>query len=189
MRNKIYRYIVLIIFCFILSWVQSPYAESTTPREYLIKAGFLYNFAKFVEWPDDAFADKSIPLNLCILGRDPFGPALRSVEGETFMGRKLVVRRFSRLREIDNCHILFISSSEKKRLPAILARMKGKQILSVADMEGFARRGGIINLIKVKDRIRFEINVDAARRAGLKISSKLLNLATIIREGRGAGQQ
>ncbi len=189
MCEKIYRYIVLITVCFMLSWVQSPYAESTTPREYLIKAGFLYNFAKFVEWPEDAFADGSVPLTLCIMGRDPFGSSIRSVEGETFMGRKLVVRRFFSLREIDNCHILFVSSSEKKRLPAILARMKGKQILSVADMEGFARRGGIINLIKVKDRIRFEINIDAARRAGLKISSKLLNLATIVREGRGGGQR
>ncbi len=189
MLKKIYRYIVLIIVCFMLSWAQGPYAESTTPREYLIKAGFLYNFAKFVEWPDDAFADSSVPLTLCIIGKDPFGASLRSVEGETFMGRKLLIRRFSRLRDMDNCHILFISSSERKRLPAILARMKGKQILSVADMKGFARRGGIINLIKVQDRIRFEINVDAARRAGLKISSKLLNLATIVKEDRRSGRR
>ncbi|HDH06417.1 MAG TPA: YfiR family protein [Nitrospirae bacterium] len=183
MLNKTPGFIVLVIFCLMLGWVQSPYAEKTASREYLIKAGFLYNFAKFVEWPEDAFPDTSVPLTLCILGEDPFGDSLKSIEGKTFMGRELAIRRYSRVRDTDKCHILFISPSEKKHLPEILDRIKDKQVLSVADMEGFAEQGGIINFVRIEDRIRLEINIDAARRAGLKISSKLLNLSIIIREG------
>lgn len=185
MNRTVVACVLLVVLCALAVPGPRAHGESSAPPEYLVKAAFLYNFAKFVDWPDEAFGDALGPLNLCILGRDPFGPFIQSIEGKTSQGRQLVVRRTDRVEDIGNCHILFVSESEKKRLAAILQTTRDRHVLTVADMEGFARRGGIVTLVKVEDRIRFEINIDAAERAGLRISAKLLNLAKIIRDGDG----
>ncbi len=189
MRGRFLRIIVLGVSLFIAGIPSHARGESSdAPPEYLLKAVFLYNFAKFVEWPAASFKNPH-EVTLCILGTDPFGDALASIEGKTAMGRKLAVKRIQRIEDARGSQILFISHSEENRLPAILMKARKMHILSVADMEGFAQKGGIITLVTVKNRIRLEINIDASRRAGLKISSKLLGLSKVVRDRDGESGQ
>jgi len=154
-------------------------AEDRT-REYRIKAAFLYNFAKFTEWPAGSFADPQAPLRICVYGDDPFGDALESIAGKTVRGRPVEVDRLDALSAGEPCHLLFISESEAPNLPRILAALQRRPVLTVADIPGFAGAGGIINLkVNKEDKIRFEINVAKARLAGLRLSAKLLSLAEI----------
>jgi hypothetical protein len=162
--------------------------ETQPAPEYAVKAAFLFNFAKFVEWPDDAFADRSSPLVLCVIGEDPFGDALKSLKGKTVNGRHLAIRYMTTIEELDRCHLLFVCPSEKPVLPKILQTTKGRSILTVGDMGGFAQDGGIINLVKEENRVGIEINLEAAQRSRLKISSKLLALAKIVKPGRRQGE-
>jgi hypothetical protein len=160
------------------SGVHAP-AQRSAMSEYAVKAAFLYNFAKFVEWPSGAPGG---PIKIGILGKDPFGSTLDStVRGKTANGRSLVVRRLKRTRDARSCHIVFISRSEKGRLTEILTAVKGAPVLTVADTERFAHQGGMVNFYLEQNKVRFEANVRAARHARLTISSKLLRLAKIVR--------
>ncbi len=149
-------------------------------REYLLKAAFLYNFAKFTSWPTEAISGAGKPVRLCILGKDPFGAALESIEGKNIQQRPLVTIRIARVSDAEGCQIIFIASSEEVRLRGILSGLRELPILTIAEMSNFARVGGIIGLKTVEDRIRFDINVDAAKEADLKFSYKLLQLADIV---------
>ncbi len=158
-------------------------AETRTAREYRIKAAFLYNFAKFTEWPADKFRDETAPMILCVIGTDPFGPVLENtVIRKKIKGRSIIVNRSTTLDNLKTCHVLFVSSSERENLPEIVASLSGAAVLTTGDMDRFAKRGGIIKLTKKGNKIRFEINPKAAKRAGVKLSSYLLSLATIITE-------
>ncbi|HEX9792110.1 MAG TPA: YfiR family protein [Kiloniellales bacterium] len=157
-------------------WPEAAAAEAS--REYLIKAAFLYNFAKFTDWPADAFATPDTPLTICVLGEDPFGAALDAIDGKEIKGRTVAIRRLSDAAGADVCHVIFISASETPRLATIFQALRGRPVLTVADIPDFARTGGIINLKTNKeDRIRFDINVGSAQQARLRMSSKLLSLA------------
>jgi len=150
-------------------------------HEYEIKAAFLYNFVQFVEWPPAAFADPGAPLTIGVLGDDPFGPLLeQTVKGETVKGRGFVIRRFRDVEAAKSCQVLFISKSEKERIPQILKHLEWAPVLTVGEADGFAARGGIVNFIIEKSRVRFEINQESALRKGLKISSQLLCLGRIV---------
>jgi hypothetical protein len=164
-----------------LSMGKLSWGESVSP-EYLVKAAFLYNFAKFVEWPDKAFMDDQTPIILYILGKDPFGNALDSLQNKTVKGRNLMITRLKDIHDSQQCHILFISQSEKKNLARIFEKIKKWNVLTVSDIENFAQEGGIINFITKENKIRFAINVDAAQRSDLTVSSKLLKLAIIVKE-------
>ena len=164
---------------------QTARGEPPVSREYAIKAAFLYNFAKFVEWPNEAFQDESTPIDLCIVGEDPFGTALEPVKGRAVRGRKTVIKRGVKPDELRKCHICFISRSEEENLAKLLTELRDWQALTVSDVEGFAQRGGVIGLVTVEDEIHLEINIDAAERAGLTVSSRLLKLARIIRGDTG----
>jgi hypothetical protein len=156
-----------------------------TPREYEVKAAFLYNFVQFVEWPADAFSDAQSPVVIGILGDDPFGASLDDiVRDEKVNNRPLVIRHYQRVEDIKDCQILFISQSENRRLEEILAGLKDRSILTVGDTDGFARRGGMIRFVTENNKIRFRINVKAAKTANLTISSKLLRLAEIVEPGK-----
>lgn len=160
-------------------------AETPSLDEYQVKAAFLYNFAKFVEWPADALPDASASITLCILGEDPFGITLeQTISGKIVIGRKLVIKRLKEIysSKLEVCHILFISLSEKRRLLPLLEVFKDASVLTVSEIEWFAKVGGIIHLTLEEGKVRFEINVAAAERARLKISSRLLRLAKVIRE-------
>lgn len=173
-----YRKIVFFILVALLSaapW--NLFAEDSVPQEYKVKAAFLYNFTLFVEWPAEAFSGNDSPLNICILGKSPFGDVLGSLKGKTVKTRKLVVRQINSVQEMRSCQVLFVSASEKMQLPNILAAAKNQNVLTVSDMDGFAEAGGIINFITLEDKVRFEINLKAAQQARLKISSQLLKLA------------
>jgi len=153
--------------------------------DYQIKTIFLFNFASFVEWPATAFADPHAPLIIGVLGHDPFGSFLdETVRGEKASGRNLVIRRYRLVEEIDACHILFVSGSESGRLKAIFAALRGRSILTVGDTEGFALQGGIVQFFTDRNRVRLRINLDAAKAAGLVISSKLLRTVEVIEPGK-----
>lgn len=159
-------------------------AAAPTPDEYQVKAVFLFNFAQFVEWPAQAFLNKSSPLVIGILGDDPFGPYLDEVvKGEKVGARPLQVRRFRRVEDIGDCHILFIGASESEALEKIVAQLQGRSILTVGDMEAFARRGGMVRFVTENGKIRLKIYVEAAKANQLKISSKILSPATIVGPG------
>lgn len=146
-------------------------------REYLIKAALLYNFAKFTDWPAHSFEGPDAPLLICVLGADPFGPALKTIEGKVIKNRPVVTRVVSRVLDSRRCHVIFVSDSEQSRLAEILELVGDDPILTIADMPDFAVSGGIINLKVVENKSRFDINLAAAHRANLKLSSKLLILA------------
>jgi hypothetical protein len=151
--------------------------------EYQVKAAFLYNFVKFVEWPPQTFKNPTDRIAICILGQDPFGGALDdAVKGKIFEGRAFVVPRISDVREASGCQILFVSASESKRARAVLAELKASSILTVGETEGFTTEGGVINFKLEEGRVRLRVNVEAAERAKLRISSKLLSLAQIVKK-------
>jgi hypothetical protein len=155
----------------------------TTP-EYQIKAVFLFNFTRFVEWPREAFPDEQTPMVIGILGDDPFGAFLDdTVHGESVNGRPLLIQRYRRVEDIKTCHVLFISRSEADRLPEIFASLKGRNLLTVGDVDGFSRSGGVIRLATVQNKVRLRISLNAATAANLTISSKLLRPAEIVAAG------
>jgi hypothetical protein len=160
-------------------------AQSGPVSEYQLKAVFLFNFAQFVDWPAAAFADPHAPLVIGILGDDRFGNNLdETVRGEKVNDRPLVVERYRRLDEVGTCHILFVSPSENERLDQIVAALQGRNILTVGEASDFALRGGIIQFVTEKNKIRLDINLEAAKAASLTISSKLLRPATIVASER-----
>ena len=159
-------------------------AFSQTIDEYQVKAAFLYNFAKFVAWPPQTFKSDKDPMRICVLGQNPFGHALTDVvEGKTVLGRSFVITDLSNAGQAAECQMLFISSSEHKHLRAILGQLPPSGILTVGETEGFASQGGIVNFRLQQGRVRLEINVEAAEHANLRISSKVLELAQIVKSG------
>ena len=157
--------------------------------EYEVKAAFLLNFAKFVEFPVDAFARPDDPIVISVIGQDPFGPALGDqVSSKSVNGRSFVIVRQKNGRSVPPCHILFVSQSESRNLPQIIEQLRGRSVLTVGDTDDFARAGGMIRLFLEDDRVKMEINAHAAERAGLKISSKLLALARLVSDRPGGSR-
>lgn len=168
--------LLLLVLTFYLSFV-TPHdlqAEPLHAGEYQVKAAFLLNFAKFVEWPAGRVKET---FTIGVLGRDPFKSALDSLSGKTVRGKRVVVRRYEEPDEAREADILFISASEKRELPRILKTVRGNSILTVGDSKDFGRSGVVINLLLLRKRVGFEINLAAAQRDGLQISSNLLKLA------------
>jgi len=169
--------------------VASICAQSREASEYEIKAAFLYNFARFVEWPPEASPGADDPLAICIVGEDPFGNFLNGlIKGKTISGHKLVVRRLKPAGDPKGCQVAFISSSEREHLRSVLESLKGGGVLTVGDTEGFAAIGGVINFTMQDNKVHFDVNVDAAERARLKISSKLLSVARIVKDQSHRGK-
>jgi hypothetical protein len=160
----------------------SGYAQSPTAGEYQIKAAFLYNFAKFVEWPASSFPDGAAPFQICVMGRDPFGEGLLNITREkTVNGRKLEVDTVADLEHARTCHILFVASSVKMPIQQIIEGLRGASVLTVGDTKGFAEQGGMIDFVLQDDRVQFDVSRTAVEQAGLKISSKLLSVAKVVR--------
>jgi hypothetical protein len=153
-------------------------ADARSDLEYQVKAAFLFNFAKFVEWPADAFVGPEAPLVVCVMGKDPFGESLdQVVRGETVNGRPLAVRRTRQILEARSCQIVFLAESERGRQNELLSSMDGASVLTVGEDDGFLSSGGIIRFVLEENRVRFEVNLAAAEANRLKLSSKLLRLA------------
>jgi hypothetical protein len=151
--------------------------------EYQIKAAFLLNFTRFVEWPEvpNAAFDS---LTLCVLGRDPFGRALDQIlDGQIVHGRPVLVRRIAGIPELPSCQVVFLSESEMYRSGEVIESMRDASVLTVGEAKDFALRGGVINFVMQQGKVRFQINLAAAARAHLKVNFRLLQLAIVI--GRG----
>jgi hypothetical protein len=146
--------------------------------EYQVKAAFLFNFAKFVNWPPHKFNEPDSPLIIGIVGDDPFGGLLEeAVQGNRINDRSVTIQHIATMEELRKCHIIFVCRSESDRLGSILNEVRGDNVLTVGETDKFISKGGMINFVMVGDRVRFEINNSAARHAGLKISSQLSSVA------------
>jgi len=164
-----------------LSILLSVHALGQSADEYQVKAAFLYNFAKFVEWPSQSFKSPSDPILIGVLGKNPFGDALaEAVAGKKLGARAFQVREIGDIQQATRCQILFVSSSERKHLAPLFARIGNAAVLTVGETENFALEGGIINFKIQAGSIRLQVNVEAARKQQLRISAKLLSLAEIV---------
>jgi YfiR/HmsC-like len=156
-------------------------AQQSKPEEYQVKAVYLYNFGRFVQWPAAGGNDDSF--TICILGHDPFGAVLdTTLSGESIDNLKLVAKRISSPRDAAACHILFLSSSEAGHTKEALAHLEKSPVLTVSDLPGFTSSGGMIQFVLKENKVRFEVNLAAAEKAGLSFSSQLLKVATDIRK-------
>jgi uncharacterized protein DUF4154 len=179
-------------FAAILLWslltVQGLHSQQSKPSEYQVKATYLYNFGRFVKWPAGLPAGKGDSFPVCVLGRDPFGPILDStLAGEALEGKPVAIRRIAREQDAADCRILFVSSTEEHHLKEILAAIDQAGILTVSDIPGFSRRGGMIQFVMEGDRVRFEINLATAESARLVLSSELLKVAAAVRRNARSG--
>jgi hypothetical protein len=168
------------ILLLLAGFLSTAWSQPVPPTEYDVKAAFLYNFGKFVQWPPEAFEGRD-SFVFCLLGDDSFGQVLNStVVGKKIQERVLVVRQLRDVSDTEGCHILFISRSEGWRLPRVLSSLRSRSVLTVGETVGFTERGGIISFRVEDNRVRFDINLAAAQRAQLTISSQLLKLARAI---------
>jgi hypothetical protein len=150
--------------------------------EYQVKAAFLYNFAKFVEWPSGTFANANDPIGICVAGANPFGSTLDSmVNGKKIGERLFSVRRLQDTQQARGCQILFIGATEWKRVRSLLDTLKGAAVLTVGETDDFTAAGGMIAFQIAGPRVRIQIALETAERCRLKISSKLLSLAEIVK--------
>jgi hypothetical protein len=164
------------------------FAQQPRPNEYQVKATYLYNFGRFVKWPGTVPGGKGDSFSVCVLGQDPFGPILdATLAGETLDGKPVVLRRISKPQDAGECRILFISSTEEKRLKEILTSLEEGGVLTVSDMPGFTRRGGMIQFVLEGDKVRFEINLESAEGARLVLSSELLKVAASVKRNGRSG--
>ena len=166
----------------------SAAADAQAPRrsEYEVKAAYLFTFARFVEWaPRPARDDSSF--TICILGTDPFGATLdTTLAGAVIRGRKVGARRIDDPDAAAGCHIVFVSASEDRRIAGLVPQLAETGVLTVSDMPRFAERGGMIQFVTAANRVRFEINLQSARQAGLMMNSELLRVASAVRNGGGS---
>jgi hypothetical protein len=157
-------------------------AAPSISKEYQVKAAFLYNFTKFVEWPKECFASPEDPIVICILGSNPFGEALETAVHERKVnGRPLVVQRVQTPGELTRASVLFVGAGEEVRLGRDLKAIHAAGILTVGETERFTAIGGVVTFKTIDDKVRFEINAAAAESARLKISAQLQKLATAVR--------
>lgn len=166
------------IFCFVFAGTLSLHAEpSSSDAADKVKAEHLYNFAKFVEWPQEAFKGPDDPVVIALLGREPLDAHLRQMALDaTIQGRSVRIRRFKTVDDLEPCHVLYIDESRKNSISDIFYIIEDWPVLTVSNMKDFSKRGGIINFIDQDDKISFEINADAAKEARIQLSSKLLKL-------------
>ena len=182
--NRLCRQTVRLGALLLLGGILSARTAAQSMDEYKVKALFLYNFAKFVEWPDEVFRGPTDSITLCVLGVDPFGAALDDAVNFRFVGRRpLVVRRISEPRRVAGCQVLFVSSSERNRLEAIFDAVRNASVLTIGESSNFISAGGAIRFLLVEgNKVRFEINPQEAISQRLRISPNVLNLAKIVRK-------
>jgi predicted nucleic acid binding AN1-type Zn finger protein len=178
--NK-YPFYIILALCLVTGLTTQVFAEQKSPGEYQVKALFIYNFLNFVDWPADSSIHSSPTINVCIIGDNPFGDALDDIRNDTVKGRKLTFRFYRPFDEPEGCHLLFIPASEKRHAAHILKSVRDANVLTVGDTEESVRQGAIIGFFIEQKKVRFAINIEAAKWAGLKISAKLLKLAKIIK--------
>jgi hypothetical protein len=180
-RRAVFRAQILLAVAVVAVTANSiarPDQQSRQALELRVKARFLYTFGKYVDWPPDTFGSATNAVVIGILGKDPFGGILdETVAGKAINGHRVNIRRFQRVEDIETCHVLFISASEKEQLPNIRSPLAGRKILTVSDLDGFFQTDGQIHFVMQDNRVRFDINLEAIRRAGLKLDANLIREA------------
>ena len=170
-----------IVILFLLSGFTNVRSQSSSVKEYQIKAVFLYNFTHFINWPEAAFESQYAPFIIGIVGRDPFGPSLEdAVEGERIGSHQIRIKRYNSINEIEKCHILYVGTQDPDEIKAVLKAVARKNILTVGDSPNFIRWGGMIRFYTDQNKIRLQINNSLAKTAGLRISSKLLRVSQVL---------
>lgn len=160
-----------------------------TPTEYGVKAAFLANFGSYVEWPQTVRVDAEHAFMVCVLGQDPFGESLdKTFQNRSIQGRRVTLKRIQTVADAAGCRLIFIRLSDPAKLQSVLEALRGMPVLTVADTADFAREGVMINMRMEGNRVRFDVNLDAAESAGLKLSSQLLKLATQVHLSRASGR-
>jgi hypothetical protein len=181
-------YPLIVVAAWVFLWTGGMHAQQAKPKEYEVKAAYLYNFGRFVRWPANVPTTQDNSFSICVLGQDPFGPTLDStLAGESLDGRPVVVRRISRAQDVGDCRIMFISSTEENHLKQILAALENSLVLTVSDMPDFSRRGGMIQFVLEGSKVRFEINLANAEAARLTVSAELLKVAATVRKNGQPG--
>lgn len=168
--------LLLILFCI------APSAAAAAPTEYQVKAAYLYNFAKFITWPDAAFKDPKAPFVIGVLGQNSFVDALEPLTQKRLRNRPIVVKHFNTIGEATHCHILYLSTAQDKDLENQLNSLADHPVVSVGEGKRFASWGGMIQLTPLRGRLRFAINLGLADRVGIKIDAQLLSLAAEVLE-------
>jgi hypothetical protein len=167
-----------------------PILQAQQPKvsEYQVKATYLYNFGRFVQWPPNVAAAQGNSFSICVIGQDPFGTALDGIlAGETIDGKTVVAKRVAKAQDAVNCRVLYISSSEDSRLKEVLMALDKAGVLTVSDIPQFSQRGGMIQFVTAGNKVRFEVNLASAQDAGLILSSDLLKVAATVRKASQPG--
>lgn len=185
-RSSVRRAPVTTLLCvlsLLLGFPGRGVAQAKQLSEYQLKAVYLFNFAKFIEWPAGTFAGESAPVVFAVVGVDPFESILEdTLEGKKVGSRPIVIKRFKEVPDIGPCHILFVSSSLASKLPQVLEKLSGTSTVTVGESEGFARNGGVFRFLLKDNKVRFEINVDAVKRLRLVVSAKLLQVGILVKD-------
>jgi hypothetical protein len=169
--------LIIVIFHFPIYGLNK---QDSIPTEYEVRAAFLFNFIKFVEWPEEVFKDSLSPIILGIIGHDPFGKSIDTmIKDRTIQSRKIIIKRFPGIEDYEQCHVLYVGFNEKRYQVAVLKPLEGTPVLTVGDLDDFIRLGGMINFIITGNQVGFEINLDAVEKSRLEISAKLLKLARL----------
>jgi hypothetical protein len=172
-----------------LFWLPCARSQTPKPSEYDVKAAYLFNFSRFVEWPAQPAETSNDSFAICVLGRDPFGAALNTtIARESIAGKTVVAKQIVSPQDADHCRVLFISSSEDRRLKQILDALGKASILTVSDLPKFTERGGMVQFVLAENRVRFEVNSAITDRAGLTLSSELLKVAVNVRRSVPFGE-
>jgi len=183
-QRKPLRWITALAVVAALFGTPSMQGQHAKPTEYEVKATYLYNFGKFVEWPAKDTHAEADSFPICVLGQDPFGPALNSILADaTIGGKSVVAKRILTPQDAANCRVLFISSSEEPRVKQILAALRGASVLTVSDLPQFTQSGGMVQFFLEGNRVRFDVNLTTAEQVGLTLSSELLKVANNVRRG------
>ena len=184
-RGKLYALLALCLALMTSAVATSgSAAESAKPTQFEVEAAYLFNFGKFITWPQNSAAGNTFVI--CVLGEDPFGSVLdRTVTGEAIGSRQVEARRIMRAQDVKSCAILYISNSESNRLTKILASLNNAPVLTVSDIPDFIAQGGMIQFVLRDGRVRFEVNLAPAEQDGLTMSSELLKVAVEVKRDKG----
>jgi hypothetical protein len=198
MQSRFYILLFLSMTLHVMPCSAQDRSDSQQNREYKIKAAFLYNFIKFVDWPEEKTKDQNGPIIIGIVGKDPFGDAFEPMTKKQIKGRNGLINRFegsekfkksskagkSAIESLRKCHLIFICSSEEKNSPEIINLVDKHSVLTVGETPNMLKSGGIINFVVEENKVRFEINLTAAKNSKLKIRSQLLRLAKKVIEDK-----
>lgn len=181
-RSSVRRTVIALLCVLLIIGPASALGETVIGPEYEVKLGFIYNFINFVTWPETTFKSNSDPLVMCIVSDQPSSEVLFKLDGKRVKQRKIKVIAYQEETCLQNSQTLFFATQDKAFIQQILDLTKGQKILTIGEVDGFTRMGGVINFFKEHNRLRFRVNIDAVKRNALKMSSQLLGSAQIVKE-------